>query len=835
MKKTILSILFISVVTYSYSQELLKTIENAHAGQILSFSINNAENTILTSGSDKRTYLWDLKTGKKIKSFAGHSDKVTGVSYSSNNKLFVTASADKRLVVWDSELGKPKKILQGHEDEIICIALNPINDNIASGSKDKNIILWDASGKLIATLEGHSKQVNAVTFSSDGKLLASGSSDNTIKIWDASTWELINTIEANSKGVISLRYSSDNKYLVSGGMNNSVILWDANSCNQLSEHSEHKSPVNSVIFSADVQYVASAGSDKKIVIWDVETRQPVKNFAAHNEDISAIAFNDKGTDLISAGYDGNVNVWDVSGLNIGKKKYTIGTLKPKIVCSALILKESNNNGILEPSDKPSLNFTIMNEGKGTAYDIVAKIEATSVEGLSFDKEYLIGNLSSNKKQKVEIPIFTKPELETSSGTFTVTIIEANSFNPDPLVLNFQTKGEESYSYIMVMHYEYSSATGKAEIGAPITLKLKLQNTSKGAAKDIKVNYIFPEHIMAVDKLSELIPSLAPGEMAEVSVEFYAKEEFTATDMKIRLNIEGATYTNVNDLNLDITMNEELPVSDLAIAQITPENQTMYRGSGDPLKGLNVSKAADIGIGSYYALIIGIDSYKGFWPALQNAVNDAKAIEAMLNSKYKFEHFRKLYDEQATRENIIKEMEWLVANVKEKDNLFIYYSGHGEFKKELNKGYWVPVDAQTASTSKYISNSDIKTFLGGIKSKHTLLVSDACFSGDIFRGSTISVPFDDSEKYYREVHELSSRQAMTSGGLEPVMDGGRDGHSVFAYYFLKVLENNNSKYFDAGQVFTKIKIPVTNNSEQSPKFSPIKDTGDEGGQFIFIKK
>ena len=115
------------------------------------------------------------------------------------------------------------------------------------------------------------------------------------------------------------------------------------------------------------------------------------------------------------------------------------------------------------------------------------------------------------------------------------------------------------------------------------------------------------------------------------------------------------------------------------------------------------------------------------------------------------------------------------------------------------------------------------------------MADACFSGDIFRGSTLSVPFEESEKYYKEVHGLVSRQAMTSGGIEPVMDGGKDGHSIFAYYFLKSLNENGGKYFDASQLYNKIKIPVINNSEQSPKLSPVKGTGDEGGQFIFIKK
>ena len=271
------------------------------------------------------------------------------------------------------------------------------------------------------------------------------------------------------------------------------------------------------------------------------------------------------------------------------------------------------------------------------------------------------------------------------------------------------------------------------------------------------------------------------------------------------------------------------------AQKPNPEQPQYRGSGDPLKGLNVAKSKEMVVGNYYALIIGIDKYKGNWQPLQNAVNDAKAIETTLKSKYKFDNFHTLYNEQASRKAIIAQLEWLVQNAQPEDNVFIYYSGHGDFKKDLNKGFWVPIDAASNSTADFISNNDLQTYLGGIKSKHTLLVADACFSGDLFRGSTVSVPFENSEKYYAEVHGRASRQAFTSGGIEPVMDGGKNGHSVFAYYLLKSLNENDSKYFDASQLYDKIKIPVVNNSDQTPKLAPLKDTGDEGGQFIFIKK
>ncbi|HEX7413137.1 MAG TPA: caspase family protein, partial [Bacteroidia bacterium] len=191
--------------------------------------------------------------------------------------------------------------------------------------------------------------------------------------------------------------------------------------------------------------------------------------------------------------------------------------------------------------------------------------------------------------------------------------------------------------------------------------------------------------------------------------------------------------------------------------------------------------------------------------------------------------------QATRTAIENTLETLVETLTENDNVVIYYSGHGNFKKTMNKGYWVPVDAKTEAASGLISNNDIQTFLASIKTKHTLLISDACFSGDIFRGNTLTVPFEESEKYYSKVYNLMSRQALTSGGIEPVMDGGKDGHSVFAYYLLKNLTDNKNKYLDIGQLYDNLKVPVVNNSDQTPHLDPIKNTGDEGGQFIFIKK
>ncbi|MGE5680797.1 MAG: caspase family protein [Bacillota bacterium] len=242
-------------------------------------------------------------------------------------------------------------------------------------------------------------------------------------------------------------------------------------------------------------------------------------------------------------------------------------------------------------------------------------------------------------------------------------------------------------------------------------------------------------------------------------------------------------------------------------------------------------------GKFYGLIIGINSYSGYWPPLKCALNDAQEVASVLKEKYGFDSVITILDQDATRRNILQKLEWFASNVTKEDNLLIFYAGHGQFNKTLNRGYWVPSDASSNSIADYIPNGEIRTFMAGIPARHILLITDACFGGDIFRGKTESYAFDPNnmEKYYREVYKRQSRLALTSGGLEEVRDEGKEGHSIFTYYLLKALKDNKSRFMDAAQLYNELRIAVANNSDQTPILQAVKDTYDEGGQFIFVRR
>jgi len=246
-------------------------------------------------------------------------------------------------------------------------------------------------------------------------------------------------------------------------------------------------------------------------------------------------------------------------------------------------------------------------------------------------------------------------------------------------------------------------------------------------------------------------------------------------------------------------------------------------------------------GNYHALIIGINDYKE-WRSLKTAVKDAQVLKDVLIQQYGFEKknviFRK--DGQATRERIIHDLRMKASNLNESDNLLIYFAGHGQLDDLTGDGFWIPVEGKLKSPSTWISHSTLKNILGSerIKGKNIVVVADSCYSGSLLRGgpSLLSLNEEKYQQKLAKVAALKSRQVISSGGVEPVADGGRDGHSLFAYYFLKALKENDREVVDLENLFhTRVWKPVTEIGDQRPNIGRLKTPMDEDGQFVLTNK
>lgn len=242
-------------------------------------------------------------------------------------------------------------------------------------------------------------------------------------------------------------------------------------------------------------------------------------------------------------------------------------------------------------------------------------------------------------------------------------------------------------------------------------------------------------------------------------------------------------------------------------------------------------------GGYYALIIGNNAYRHL-PVLDTPHNDAKALAKVLAERYGFKT-RLLLD--ATRYDILKALNEYRKVLTEKDNFLIYYAGHGTLEKATERGFWLPVDAELENTANWVSNQDITDLLKIMSAAHVMVIADSCYSGSLTRNSVARLEGgmtpEKKAEWVKLMLKAKSRMALTSGGLNPVLDSGGGGHSVFAKALIQALEKNQG-ILESFRLYTEVSALVADAARsedfhQVPEFSPIRHAGHEAGEFFFV--
>ncbi len=240
-------------------------------------------------------------------------------------------------------------------------------------------------------------------------------------------------------------------------------------------------------------------------------------------------------------------------------------------------------------------------------------------------------------------------------------------------------------------------------------------------------------------------------------------------------------------------------------------------------------AGDIEFGRYHALVIGNNDYQNL-PKLETAVGDAEAVAQVLKQNYGFE-VRLMRN--ATRADILRALNKYRADLTDDDNLLVYYAGHGWLDRQTGTGFWQPVDADADDDLNWIANDDLTRRLNAMTARHVMIIADSCYSGTLVRAANTELPTGQArDTWLKRMAEKRSRTAIVSGGLEPVADAGRGGHSVFASALLTALRENRS-VLEGTALFKKISRPVVVNADQTPQYADIRKAGHEGGEFLFV--
>ncbi|HOL36338.1 MAG TPA: caspase family protein, partial [Rubrivivax sp.] len=245
----------------------------------------------------------------------------------------------------------------------------------------------------------------------------------------------------------------------------------------------------------------------------------------------------------------------------------------------------------------------------------------------------------------------------------------------------------------------------------------------------------------------------------------------------------------------------------------------------------VSTAALPQIRRKFAVLFGNDNYKdASVPSLDNAGRDVDAMARVLESRLGYET---LVVHDAGRRAMVGALNRLALAARPDDSVVVYYAGHGTVSEVNGRGYWIPADADASRPQSWLANADIERLMSRIRASQVVLVADSCFSGTL-----VGAPRRAASPDTLDIDTLLRRRTevvMSSGGNEPVADGGRNGHSPFAASLMQALESLDA-WRPGSSIYQRVRADVTRRIPQTPQYGPMRRGQDAaGGDYVFEQR
>jgi WD40 repeat protein len=166
---------------------------------------------------------WKLTT--EIKN--GHSDTVYGVAFDPGGKLLATCSADKAVKVFQLSSGRLVKSFEGHTNAVMDVAWQREGQVIVSAGSDNAIRVWDhASGELIRIIDGHEKGVARLQFVGNSFLFVSCGGDHLVKLFNAANGGMVRQFAAANDFLFAVAATADGSLVAAGGQEGSAFVFN---------------------------------------------------------------------------------------------------------------------------------------------------------------------------------------------------------------------------------------------------------------------------------------------------------------------------------------------------------------------------------------------------------------------------------------------------------------------------------------------------------------------------------------------------------------------------------------------------------------------------------
>lgn len=225
---------------------------------------------ILTGDEQAKIFLWEAKTGKKIREYPrakGHQRGIQSISFNKTGTQFLSVGRDDAICVWNVSGGDPVAKVTGEPANFYGAyflktgaiytgtqvdgwrVLAPktlatvakvkvpggqgannfaINRNETLGltcGRDGVVSIYDLSKRtLLSSLRGHGDFVSEADFTPSGRYAGTSAIDGTLRVWDVKAYKQVAQLDNRSYVGSPVAFTGDGKYLLSTNSGDTIEI-----------------------------------------------------------------------------------------------------------------------------------------------------------------------------------------------------------------------------------------------------------------------------------------------------------------------------------------------------------------------------------------------------------------------------------------------------------------------------------------------------------------------------------------------------------------------------------------------------------------------------------
>lgn len=726
----------------------------------IQFTLDNQR--LLVTSDDNTAGAWNISTKKKEMELTGllnQRDK-GGLNYDANfvwqsaiakylrfkNHLMITRDG-KQLIKgkfgtkvkrWDIASGQTVMEYTGHKKAVLCYDLSKDGRYMLTGDGEGKVILWDVEkGDSIRSYKPHREPIFDIEFSHDEKMFACSSWDATLRVYDLKEGKTIQYFDFENSSAYNLAFHPNDLYLFTAQMDFSLQMRELDTRTSVRSFVGHTDVISSLSVSPDQKLLLSTSWDGSIRVWDIATGLMVNKLKDHRGAVHFACFTNDGKQIYSAGADRVIRVWDLASSKVIRKMEGHQAEVTSLLFS--------------PDNKMLISHDV--DGVTKLWDLATGKEFFEHIHLG-EHDWMVktpeGYFNGTDQARQHI------HFVSGMKTYSVDQFFDEFYRPDLLPKLFQNRGGN----------DGRNLQGKLQSSPPPVVKLA--SLPGSGPSQIELYVKITDLGAGVNDLK--IFHNGKSILLDRSLLKYPTEKGQSTTYKQTVNlVSGTNSFSATAINKDKI--ESDPKTIEVFSDVASKNNTCY------------------------ILAVGINQYKNPRLNLNYAKPDAESFISVFDSKantlFGNIELHALYDDEASRTNILKKLDELSVKVRPEDVFIFYYAGHGSMVD--NRFFFIPAESLRLYDLGSLQKEGLEASLlqDKFKTIHALkqlIVMDACQSG----GSVelLAARGAAEEKAIAQLSRSAGIHVMASAGSEQfAAEFSELGHGLFTYLLIKALQGD----------------------------------------------